>query len=166
VKAASATVVRLDGALARLDMDPNERGAPLVFVAPTPGMPASDVNAAVVESSFADNWARPFAPAHVRGRRGGDGGVTIRWTPRTRIGGDTWQGEPSSGESLSEWRVEILGSGGAVLRTLVSQAPEAVYPAGAQIKDFGVLPLEIRVRVRQVSARYGPGRGRDSLLRL
>jgi hypothetical protein len=166
VKAAGSKVVRLDDALARLDMTPNDRGANLVFVAPTPGMPVSDLNAAVVDSVFADVWARPFAPAHVRGVRGADGGVAIRWTPRPRIGGDTWQGEPPSGETPPEWRVEILAPGGSVLRTLVSPIPEAIYPAATQIADFGGLPGEISVRVRQVSARYGSGRGRDSLLRL
>lgn len=166
LQAAGSTVVRLDDALARLEMDPNERGASLEFVAPTPGMPVSDVNAAVVEGVFADVWARPFAPVHIRGVRGGGGDVAIRWTPRTRLGGDTWQGEPSSGETIAGWRIEILDGAGAVRRVISSEIPQATYLTAAQIADFGGLPAELSVRVRQVSARYGPGRGRDSLLRL
>ncbi|KAF0176788.1 MAG: protein transfer agent (GTA) like protein [Alphaproteobacteria bacterium] len=166
VQVAGSTVVRLDDALSRLDMDPNERGASLVFVAPTPGMPVSDVNAAVVDAVFADVWARPFAPVHVRGARAAAGDVAIRWTPRTRLGGDAWQGEPASGEAVAAWRTEFLDGAGAVRRVISSEIPEAIYPAADQIADFGALPAELAVRVRQVSSRYGPGRGRDSLVRL
>lgn len=113
-----------------------------------------------------DIWARPFAPAHVRGRRDASGDATIRWTRRARLDGDAWQGEPPLGVAADDWRVDIGDGAGGAARTLTAGTTAVVYPAAAQIADFGGLPAEIAVTVRQISARFGPGRGRDSLLRL
>lgn len=163
---ADATVVALDDALVRLDLTSAERGEALVFVAPPPGMPVGDTNAAVLPETYADIWARPFAPAHVRGRRDASGDVTIRWTRRARLEGDAWLGEPPAEPGASAWRADILAPGGAILRSLSGGTHELVYPAAAQTADFGGLPAEFGLRVFQWSDRFGFGRGRDSLLRV
>jgi hypothetical protein len=62
--------------------------------------------------------------------------------------------------------VDIRSPAGVLLRSLDAGGPEAVYEAGDQTADFGGLPGEIAVRVRQWSDRFGFGRGRDSLLRV
>lgn len=160
-----ARIVRLDGALARLDIAPHERGAALLFRAPPSGLPASHPDAAAVEAVAGDAWARPLAPGQVRGRRLAGGDVALTWVRRARLGGDAWQGEPPLGEAAESYRVDIL-SGAAVVRTFEALAPAAFYPAADQIADFGTLPASLAVRIRQISQRHGPGRGRDSILQL
>ncbi|MBL8560029.1 MAG: glycoside hydrolase/phage tail family protein [Hyphomonadaceae bacterium] len=164
--AAGAAIVRIDDAITRLDLAPHERGADLRIVVPPSQRSPADPDAAHLDAAYDDIWARPFAPAHVRGRRDPSGDATIRWTRRARLDGDAWQGEPPLGEAAEDWRVVIGDGAGGVARTLTAGTTAVVYPAAAQIADFGGLPAEIAVTVRQISARFGPGRGRDSLLRL
>lgn len=163
---AGATVVLLDDALVRLDLSAAERGEILAFVAPSPGLPVGDADAAVLVGPYADIWARPFAPAHVRGSRAASGDVTIFWTRRARQDGDAWLGEPPAEPGAPAWKVDILAPGGAIMRSLTGGTAELVYPAAAQTADFGGLPAEFSVRVFQWSDRFGFGRGRDSLLRV
>ncbi|MCB1548920.1 MAG: hypothetical protein KDJ41_13960, partial [Hyphomicrobiaceae bacterium] len=81
-----------------------------------------------------------------------------RWVRRTRIAGDSWDGlEVPLGESDERYEVDILGSGGGLLRTLSVNSPSAVYTAVDQIADFGSLPGVVSVRVSQISATYGRG---------
>lgn len=163
---AGAAIVRLDAAPARLDLQPHERGADLQLIVPPAERALDDPHAARLDMVYEDVWARPFAPVHVRGRRDSSGDVTIRWTRRARLDADTWTGEPPLGEASEDWRVTIRDGSGAVLRTLTSGITAAVYAAADQIADFGAPPAEIAVTVTQISARFGAGRGRDSLLRL
>ena len=83
--------------------------------------------------------------------------MAITWVRQTRAGGDAWEPvEVPLGEAREEYRVDVLG-GDAVLRTMTTGAAAATYAASAQIADFGVLPGEVTIRVRQVSATDGPG---------
>jgi len=41
-----------------------------------------------------------------------------------------------------------------------------IHPAAHQIAAFAALPDHMGITVTQISARFGLGRGRDSLLRL
>ncbi|MDZ4777691.1 MAG: phage portal protein [Alphaproteobacteria bacterium] len=79
---------------------------------------------------------------------------------------DAWQGEPPLGGAVEDWRVDVRDGGGALLRTLTAGTTAAFYAAADQIADFGALPDAIAVTITQISARFGSGRGRDSLLRL
>ncbi len=74
-------------------------------------------------------------------------------------------GEVPLGEEAESYRVEIL-SGGVTVRSMETVRPQALYTAADQAADFGALPAVLAVRVSQVSARYGAGRGRDSILQL
>jgi hypothetical protein len=94
---------------------------------------------------------------------GGD--VRISWLRCARLGGDAWAGEPPLGEEAESYRLQIL-SGGAPVRTFETSAPEQIYALTDQIADFGSPPTEIRVVCLQISARFGAGRVRDSLLQL
>jgi hypothetical protein len=164
--ASGAAIVRLDDTLGRLDLAPHERGADLAVIVPPVQRSLADPDAATLVATFEDIWARPFAPAHVRGRRDPSGDATIRWTRRARLEGDAWQGEPPLGEAVEDWRIAVRDGSGALRRTLAAGTTAAVYPAAEQIADFGALPDDISVTVTQISARFGAGRGRDSLLRL
>jgi len=165
VAPAGACVVVLNDALARLEMGAHERGATLTAVAPPAGLPASDANALELAFAFDDIWARPFAPAHIAGRRLASGDVALSWVRRARIGGDPWQGEPPLGEEAEAYRLEIL-DGATVKRVIETATPAATYLAAHQTADFGAPPATLTVRIAQVSARFGPGRGRDSILQL
>lgn len=160
-----ARIVRLDGALARLDTEAHERGATLAVIAPPAGYPVSDARAGEIAATFADVWARPFAPAHVRGFRDAAGDIRIGWVRRARLGGDAWAGEVPLGEESESYRLEIR-DGGDIVRVIETTAPAATYAAADQIADFGAPPATLAVTVAQVSPRYGPGRGRDSILQL
>jgi hypothetical protein len=171
VIAAGAPIVRFDdalaqGALARLDLHPHERGAALALIVPPAERALDDPDAATLVATYEDVWARPFAPVHLRGRRDASGDVTISWNRRSRLEADSWQGEPPSGEAGEDWRVTIRDGSGAILRVLTAATTAVLYPEADQITDFGAPPAELAVTVTQISARFGAGRGRDSLLRL
>lgn len=165
VAAVGAQVVQLGPALARLDLAAFERGATLAAIAPPAGHPRTDANAAEIAALFADVWARPFSPVHVRGARSASGDVALSWIRRGRLSGDAWQGEVPLGAAAESYRVEIR-DGATLKRTWDCATPATVYAAADQIADFGALPGVLTVRIAQVSERYGAGRGRDSILQL
>lgn len=165
VTPAGAVIVHIDDALAPFDLKPHERGADILVTAPPDGIAPSDPRAASRLFHAGDVWARPFAPVHVRGRRLPGGDVLISWIRRARLDGDVWQGEPPGEDGGEGWSVEIR-SGGAPVRRFSPGEPRQLYAAADQIADFGSLPAAIAVRIAQVSVRYGPGRGRDSILQL
>lgn len=103
-------------------------------------------------------WAKPYAPAHVRGTRNGAGDLALAWIRRTRLE-DPWADgiDAPLGEAAEAYEIDILDGGGAVKRTLSSTTPTATYPAADQIADFGSAQAAIRVRVYQISARVGRG---------
>ena len=160
-----AVVVKLDSALARLDLAAHERGATLTVAAPPTGSPMMDPHAAEIAALFGDVWARPFPPVHIRGRRLTSGDVALTWVRRGRLEGDAWQGEVPLGEATESYRVEVL-DGPIVKRTWEVASPAAIYAAADQIADFGAPPATLAIRVAQLSQRYGVGRGRDSILQL
>ena len=75
---------------------------------------------------------KPFAPVHVRARRDADG-VRIAWIRRARRDADAWEPvEVPLGEDSERYEVDML-AGGAVLRTLATAVPEALYPAAQEL---------------------------------
>ncbi|MEZ5907555.1 MAG: glycoside hydrolase/phage tail family protein [Hyphomicrobiaceae bacterium] len=154
---AGAPFVLLDGALARLAVADDELGLPLSWRYGPAARDIGDASYATTTVAMAGIFRRPLRPAHVRGVRQ-DGDLLIRWVRRTRIAGDSWDGlEVPLGESDERYEVDILGSGGGLLRTLSVNSPSAVYTAADQIADFGSLPGVVSVRVSQISATYGRG---------
>jgi hypothetical protein len=159
-----STLIRLDGRLSRLDLPPDGRAAATTFVVPRMGEAPSGAGAAELVKAVGDVWARPFAPAHLRARRLANGDVVLSWLRCARLGGDPWDaGEPPLGEAAEAYIVEIY-DGATLKRTLEVAAPEALYLASAQAADFPTPPASLKVRVSQVSARYGKGQVRESIL--
>ena len=105
--------------------------------------------------SFQGIGLRPLSPAHLRGQRLDDGDLTIRWTRRTRLEGDSWSGfDVPLGEASEIYILRIIDSG--ILRREVQVSTSGwVYPAGLQAAD-GVSGT-FEVEVAQVSERFGPG---------
>jgi hypothetical protein len=104
----------------------------------------------------------PLSPAHLLAVENPAGDLDVTWKRRTRLGGDSWEGEDVPlGEAFERYRVEIV-AGGAVIRTtdiatqgfsyaaamIAADFPLALYPAGRP-------PLTIRVA--QLSDLVGPG---------
>jgi hypothetical protein len=86
------------------------------------------------------------------------GAVQVRWTRRTRIGGDDWgSAEVPLSEAREVYRVEVI-NGGAVLRAIEVNQTEWLYSAADQAADFAVNERSlIQIRVSQGSDIYGWG---------
>jgi hypothetical protein len=97
----------------------------------------------------------PLSPVHLRARRGGSG-VTLSWIRRTRIGGDGWGLDVPLGEEREAYEIDIL-SGGAVVRTLASDAASVLYAAADELADFGAPQRNLSVAVYQLSTTVGRG---------
>lgn len=163
---AGAAIIKVDGALTRMAMLDYERGANVTLVAPPAGEAKISVDAKIGNFTFTDNWARPFAPAHLRARRDSDGAIAVTWVRRARMGGDSWaSGDVGLGEESEHYRLEIL-SDGAVKRTVEVLSPAYIYPVSDQIADFGSPISVLGVRVMQMSLRYGAGRMKESVFTL
>jgi hypothetical protein len=120
--------------------DRNHGDAAAVALAVTPGATAL--------------W--PLSPVHLRAARGA-GGVSISWTRRTRIDGDSWDAiEAPLGEASESYAVDIL-SGAIVKRTLTTATPSVLYAAADEIADFGSQQTILSVRAVQLSAAAGRG---------
>ena len=155
--APGAAFVRLEGGLARARMGGGERGLPLSWRATPAGAAAG--GPAATETLFV--WRgvadRPLPPAHLRLRREADGSLRLGWIRRARLHGDGLDGEPPLGEEAEAYRVDILADA-AVVRTLQTGEPGALYGAGAQAVDFPAgTPNPLSFEVRQQSALWGWG---------
>ena len=99
----------------------------------------------------------PLSPVHVRCRQNA-GGAAISWVRRGRIDADDWgQGEIPLGEEREEYQIEIAAAGGPSVRVALSSEQNWQYASADIAADFGGLPLEIDVTVRQISAVAGFG---------
>jgi hypothetical protein len=98
---------------------------------------------------------RPVAPVHLKAARTADG-VTFSWIRRTRIDGDSWVGEVPLGEDREQYVLDIL-SGPIVARSIIVDAPTALYPSADELSDFGAPQSSLSVRVAQLSATVGRG---------
>lgn len=98
---------------------------------------------------------RPFAPCHLRATRSALGDVSLRWTRRTRIDGDSWSsGDVPLGETFEAYFVRIW-SGGFIRREVEVSTSTFDYFAAQQASDgaSGVITFE----VAQISERFGAG---------
>jgi GTA TIM-barrel-like domain/Putative phage tail protein len=105
---------------------------------------------------------KPLAPVHVTAHRAADG-IHISWIRRTRIDGDGWGVEVPLGEETEAYTLDIL-SGGAVVRTITSATPQAIYAAADELADFGSVQTSLHLRVAQLSATAGAGYAADVTL--
>ncbi|MEM8576241.1 MAG: glycoside hydrolase/phage tail family protein [Pseudomonadota bacterium] len=95
---------------------------------------------------------RPYAPVHLR-RKVVGGDHRFDWVRRTRIEGDTWEGEEVPlGEETEGYRVTVF-NGLQVLRSADTAGPSWTYSAAARAADGAYTHVE----VAQISARFGPG---------
>jgi hypothetical protein len=99
----------------------------------------------------------PLSPVHVKATRIGSD-LRFSWIRRSRIDADRWEGSDIPlAEDREEYRIEISPTGGAVVRTQTVSEPAWLYPAAEISADFGTLPAEIDVTIRQLSIAAGWG---------
>ena len=105
---------------------------------------------------------KPLSPVHVMAVEGADGAIDISWKRRTRVGGDSWEGEDVPlAETSERYRVEIW-AGDLLVRAAEVSTPAYAYGAAAIAADFppatfpGGRPL-LTFKVAQISDAVGPG---------
>ena len=121
--------------------------------------------AVISEDTFADHSeagglrARlPLAPVHLRCRPGPGGDLAFSWVRRGRIDADDWGAtDIPLGEEREEYRVDVLAVGGPVVRSETVAVSNWTYAGGDIVADFGGMPAEIDVAVRQLSLSAGWG---------
>src|SRR5690606_22684823 len=123
---AGAAVVFLDETLARVEVQPGERGLPMIWRAGPAGAPPGGDGFSVAAFTWRGAHDRPWAPAHLRVEREGDG-RRLSWIARTREDGDRWDGETAASDPM-RFRVRVL-DGETVVRTWEVEDEAADYGA-------------------------------------
>ncbi|MDZ4372297.1 MAG: phage tail protein, partial [Phenylobacterium sp.] len=150
-----AVVVFLDAALSRAEIGLNERGLPLVCRAGPAGAAPGGAGFTEVAFTLGGLHARPWSPAGLAIEAGVEV-VTVRWTPRVRLYGDGWDGDPTPVDPM-RFRARVL-DGGTVVRTMEAEGTTLVYPAAALAADFpGGAPASARIAVAQWGEGFGWG---------
>ena len=146
--AANGQVVVLDDAVQPIGLDAEEAGRPFNWIIDAFGV--SDGQAGPFAFAGGERALTPLSPVHLRARRGADGIARFSWIRRGRIDSDNWlAAEIPLDEPGEAYRIEIL-SGGAVVRTAETVAPEYSYPAPEELADFGAPQAVLSIRVRQL----------------
>lgn len=156
-------VLLTGGGVYRPVVESGETGIPRDYKASSVGTLLSD--APVQVFTHTGRYAKPYAPAHLRGARNGGGDLALSWIRRTRLD-DAWTDgiDAPLGETTEAYEVDILDGGGAVKRTLSSATPAVTYSAADQATDFGSAQPSIRARVFQISSRIGRGLPTEAIL--
>ena len=152
---AGAPAVLLDEAVARLDVAPFERGAPLIVRAAPAGGPPSGPSMTETTMIWRGRAARPLAPAHLRAKVSG-GDRLVSWIRRDRLGGDVWDGDTPLVEAREVYRLRVL-NGAAVVREIELQTPSFLYTAAMRTADLAAGAGVLSVEVAQGSASLGWG---------
>jgi hypothetical protein len=149
-----ADFVLIDSAVSQIDLPLSARGLDRHYRV-GPAAFAYD-NASYVHSveAFRAIGLRPYAPAHLDATSV-EGDIALRWVRRTRIDGDSWQGnEVPLGEASERYHVQFI-SNGVVIRERTVATTAAVYTAAERDADGVTGALEFAVA--QVSEQFGPG---------
>lgn len=153
---AGATVVALDRALMALTTDVNDLGRTMLYRVGPAGRDHGDGAYTAFAATPTALALRPLAPVHLRARRTPDG-VRLSFVRRSRVAGDAWGDvEPPVGEAFERYEIDVY-AGANVVRTLNSDAPEALYPGAAELADFGAPQAVLQVAIMQISAVAGRG---------
>lgn len=100
----------------------------------------------------------PLAPVHLRSERmAGSSDIGFSWLRRSRADTDSWAASDAPLEHQPETYAVTILDGAAVLRTLGTSTPAAIYTAAQQIADFGAPPSIVSFRVAQKSPVFGAG---------
>lgn len=160
--AAGARFVLLDESVNELGLGDAERGLAREWAYGPAPLPFDDPLYASVTQAIDGAGLRPLSPVHIRAAREADGTISIRWTRRTRIGGDSWQGiDVPLAEETEAYEIEIR-DGDTVKRIIAASSPHESYGTAEQLADFGGTDFtSIDLTLYQLSRTYGRGTGRS-----
>ncbi|WP_269219751.1 hypothetical protein [Brevundimonas vesicularis] len=96
---------------------------------------------------------RPWSPSGLTVETSAEG-LAIRWTPRVRLFGDGWDGEPTIVDPM-RFRLRVR-DGDVVVRTMEVEGVSAFYAAADLASDF---PDGVTALARIAVAQYGEGFG-------
>lgn len=157
--AAGAGFVVLNEAILALPGDESDVNQPFWWKLVRSGDDLSSTSFQPYQFTFTGAGLRPWAPAHVRGRRNAAGDLTISWMRRSRAGSSWGAARAPLAEETEAYEVDIL-DGGNVVRTIETGSESATYPEADQIADFGSAQAQVDVVVYQIGTTYGRGAGR------
>lgn len=160
VLAAGGRIVALDRALMPVTTDLNDLGRTLRFRIGPAGRDHGDSAFQEIAATPTTLALRPLAPVHLRARRTADG-VRISFVRRSRVLADAWgEAEPPLGEAFARYEIDVFdsaGFAGASVRTLTGDVADILYPAAAELADFGAPQVALIIAVMQISAVAGRG---------
>jgi hypothetical protein len=154
--------ILLDGRLGQDDSALALLGLPRLYKAVSIGSPLS--SAEDISFTYTGAALRPYAPVHLQGTRDSSGNLTLSWIRRARLQGE-WReyADVPLLEESERYEVEIL-DGSDVVRVIASTTPAASYSATEQVADFGSTQTSLSVKVYQLSAVVGRGRGASGVI--
>jgi hypothetical protein len=154
--AAGALVVRLDEAVTPLTASLADLNRPWIYRVGPAGRDHADPAFVTFTAAAAGEALRPFSPVRVTARREA-GGTRIAWIRRGRRQADAWEPvDVPLGEDAESYELDIL-QGAALKRRVAVAAPFYLYPAAAELADFGGPQAALTLRVAQASAAVGRG---------
>ena len=158
----SANFVMIDSALIKLPVALDEIGREASFQIAPQGATSSDVATMLTVTPQAIGLL-PFAPVQARAARTSSG-VTLKFTRRTRLDGDSWElADVPLNEASERYEVSIL-NGSTIVRTISTTTPSILYSAANEIADFGSAQASLHFQIWQLSDVKGHGRVLDLTL--
>jgi hypothetical protein len=155
--ASGADFVVLDDGVVPTGLSAGEVGLELNWRVGPSGSDVSDLQFATSQQIGGVRAQLPLSPVHLRARQSGDD-LLLSWVRRGRIDADSWEAaEIPLSEEREEYRLEIAGPGGPVVRTETVGQQQWLYSAAALASDFAVVPSELDITVRQLSTMVGWG---------
>ncbi|PWB80506.1 MAG: hypothetical protein C3F11_17805, partial [Methylocystaceae bacterium] len=152
---AGATVVLLDDAVVPLATNLAELESSRTYRIGPLSRDYSDPTYAQASVAATRKALMPYSPTHVRARRTIDG-VIVSFLRRGRIGADAW--EPLDiplGEASEAYEIVIPLPGGS--RVLTATTTSVLYPASAELADFGAPQATLSIEIYQIGANVGRG---------
>ncbi|WP_420470827.1 baseplate multidomain protein megatron [Brevundimonas sp. FT23042] len=146
-------VTFLDARPQRVQVAVGEQRLPLTWRAGPIGTPGGPAVAETI-FGFTGLHARPWSPARLKCRRHGNGSIDVGWVPRSRLWGDSWDGEDRASDPL-RFRVR-LADGDAVRREIEVTDLQVFWSAEQIAADF---PDGVDGHVTVSVAQWGDGYG-------
>ena len=130
-----------------------ERGLPLLCRTGPSGAPPGGAGFAQTTSVHRGRHHRPWRVASLAVEAVGED-RRLRWTPRSRRFGDSWEGETAASDP-ERYRIDIVRDG-AIVRSWETAEASAVFAAADRVADFSS-GGEGRIRVSQWGEAFGWG---------
>ena len=147
--------ILIDESLVDAGATANDVGRLLTWRAGPMSRDMADESYSETKSQHRGRSLRPLRPVHCRWQRQADG-LALRWSRRTRLGGDSWDlADVPLAEEREAYALTFSSLAGATRHKATSDVPQFFYPAAQQSAHFG--NAGFRVSIAQMGAAYGQG---------